>query len=367
MFITLLIILLWPLGHLISLPSLLPNLNLHPLDFLLFIQSLLLIRNYKAILRDPLSRPLFIFSLVALLSVIFSPLPLTVAQSLVALGYLVRFLLVFSLYYAIKLYPRPIYLHAAFFSALLFIFLGLSQYIFFPDMRFLRLLGFDDHYFRLISPLFDPNFTGLVFTILFFVFLYLQQNTPLKYFLLLLTLLSIALTFSRASYLSLFAGSLVYLFTSRRFSPKIIATFFFFILLLFLIPKPFGEGVNLLRTYSITSRLQNVSKGLTLFYQHPWLGVGFNATKFLSSTSLYPNRVGGIDNSFVHVLVTTGLLGFMAFLYLLSHMHQRLRPTPITLAIIIATITHSLFNNSLFFLWFQLELIFLYALATRRS
>src|SRR3989344_442832 len=39
---------------------------------------------------------------------------------------------------------------------------GLFQYWLIPDMRFLAILGWDDHYFRLVSTQFDPNFTGLL-------------------------------------------------------------------------------------------------------------------------------------------------------------------------------------------------------------
>ncbi len=87
-------------------------------------------------------------------------------------------------------------------ASFLILILGFIQYIFLPDLTSLYYLGFDDHFYRLTSTLFDPNFTGLL---LVFNTLYYLYQTPLKkkhIGLAFLFLLGLALTYSRASYLS---------------------------------------------------------------------------------------------------------------------------------------------------------------------
>ena len=50
---------------------------------------------------------------------------------------------------------------------LLYVWFGLIQYAFLPDTRFLFNLGWDDHYYRLMSTLLDPNFAGMIFVLTF--------------------------------------------------------------------------------------------------------------------------------------------------------------------------------------------------------
>lgn len=63
--------------------------------------------------------------------------------------------------------PKTI-LSGALFSGFMIVVFGLLQYFFLPDTRFLFFLGWDDHYYRLISTFLDPSFTGLLFCLLFF-------------------------------------------------------------------------------------------------------------------------------------------------------------------------------------------------------
>ena len=79
------------------------------------------------------------------------------------------------------------------FSVFLFILFSLGQYLLLPDLRLYKNLGFDDHYYRLAGTLLDPNFTGAIFASLS-IFFILKKD----YFLSLIGLISISLTFSRA-------------------------------------------------------------------------------------------------------------------------------------------------------------------------
>ena len=217
-------------------------------------------------------------------------------------------------------------------SAAVFLGFGFLQYIALPDVRFLKYIGFDDHYYRLVGTFLDPNFSGLVLAILTLLSLSLFKQKNILLFL--PPLIGLALTFSRASYLSLAAG-LIYLGVIKK-QFKLLISLLLLGLILYLAPKPFGEGVNLFRTFSITSRYANQIEAIKLFAANPIFGIG-------SFTSR-------IDNSFLYVLSTTGLVGFSAFLYLIK-VSWKVTQNIAAKSAIIAILTHSLFNNSFFYSW----------------
>ena len=57
---------------------------------------------------------------------------------------------------------------------------------------------------------------------------------------------------------------------------KILMGLLIFGLVLYVIPKQGGEGVNLFRTNSIEQRIESWKEGVNVWREHPWLGVGFN-------------------------------------------------------------------------------------------
>ena len=305
-------IFVWPFGQLLQLTPLGSPLHLQLLDIIsaLLFLSLFISSSRKKITQDPLFKPLVIFCLVALLSR-GDP------------AYLLRFVSYTSFYFAFRVVEFRRYYPYIVISSMIFMTIGLLQYFILPDIRFLTYLGFDDHYFRLIGSLLDPNFTGLVLVV--FILL-----APKIFFL--LPLIALALTFSRASFLSL-GVSLIYLAAVKKQFQLLLLLLILGIALYF-VPKPFGEGVNLFRTFSIVSRFENQSQALAVFAQNPILGVGFGPRK--------------IDNSFIFVLTTTGVVGFVAFLSLLKKAWQ-ITPDQFAKAALLAILVRSLFNNSFFY------------------
>ncbi|MBI2310248.1 O-antigen ligase family protein [Candidatus Collierbacteria bacterium] len=304
-------IFIWPFGQLLQLTPLGTSLHLQLLDLiaaLLFLS--LFVYHRKKIIQDSLFKPLVIFCLVALLSR---------GNSI----YLLRFISYTAFYFAFRIEDVKKYYPYLVISAAIFLSIGFLQYFLLPDTRFLTYLGFDDHYFRLIGSLLDPNFTGLVLVI--FTLL-----APKLFFL--FPLLALALTFSRASFLSL-GVSLIYLAVVKK-QFRLLLLILILGIALYFAPKPFGEGVNLFRTFSIFSRLENQSQALAIFAQNPILGVGFGPRK--------------IDNSFIFVLATTGTVGFTIFLSFLKKAWQ-LTADPLAKAAFLAILVHSLFNNSFFY------------------
>lgn len=101
----------------------------------------------------------------------------------------------------------------------LFAWLSFVLYLVFPDMRSLAFFGWDDHYYRLIGTLFDPNYTGLVLSVGLlspFGWLSFKRQASSSIDQWMLTILSLffaiclGLTFSRSSWLSLSIAVVAY-------------------------------------------------------------------------------------------------------------------------------------------------------------
>lgn len=328
-------ILVWPFGQLLLLSPLSSPFRVHLLDVvavLLFLS--LLVSSHRKIIKDPLSKPLAILILAGSLSLLVNFNLVTVST----IAYFLRFIAYTSFYFAFRLESIKKYIRLLLLSAVIFLILGFLQYLLLPDVRFLAYLGYDDHYYRLIGSFLDPNFSGLILSI----FVLLSPWPTL-----LLPLTGLALTFSRASFLSLGIGLLYLSLAKKQF--KLLVSLLLLLIFLYFAPKPFGEGVNLLRTFSITSRFENQKNALQIFAKHPLFGVGFNTLKQVNNTPT-PNLTSGVDNSFLFVLVTTGILGFSTFIYFLKSAWQ-ISKSSLARASLLALFSHSLFNNSFFYSW----------------
>lgn len=338
-FLLLFTIYVWPFGQLLAFTNQIFPFTIYLLDLavLSVFISLVISKNRKAIFSGPIVAPLVIFLGVAGLSLLInfkqgisSGLPLSAF-------YLVRLMIYPSLFFAgrylgFNQLKRPLLI-----SIVIFCLLNLLQYAFFPDMRYLKNLGFDDHYFRLIGSFYDPNFTGAV---LAGIALLLIGKRRLLLSLPLIGLL--ALSFSRASYLAFFLG-LIYLFFTRK-KIKLLLLLVLLGALIYLIPKPSGEGVNLLRTFSIYSRLGSWQQGLDMFLAKPIIGWGYNTLRVEGGSRFQ------IDNSFIYLLATTGIVGLLSFLHLLQKLFKSTKDEGIKI-LIFSLFIHSLFNNSLFYIW----------------
>jgi hypothetical protein len=237
------------------------------------------------------------------------------------------------------------------FPSVLMTFLALLQYIFLPDLRFLTVLGWDDHYFRLAGTLFDPQFTGMIMVL---IVAFALASPPKKEFFwlpklaLILAMPAIILTYSRSTYLALLILVTIGLL-GRGIKPKhllILGVLLFFGLQIFLLaPKPGGLGVNLLRTETIQARIENSQRSLSTMLPHHWLiGRGLFAPLPNSehSQAKFP------DNLLVMMLTATGIPGLFAFFILAVRSAGLLAAkNKWLLAAFLALLTHSQFNNTL--------------------
>lgn len=303
--------------------------------------------------------PLKDFLIIALFSLVYSVFNFKSLNVLIGGLYLFRVIIYFYLYkLSLNVIREELRLKETIFNSLLLVSFAVSifgwiQYFVYPDLTSLKYLGWDDHLFRLVGTYLDPGFTSLII-----VFGAVISFVKKKYLLLAFFAVTLAFTYSRAGYLaltaSLFFASLIF----KKFKAFLISLVFFLVVV-FLLPKPVGEGVNLARTYSISSRISNYKETFEIFKKSPVFGVGFNniclARKiYLKDVDLSSHSCSGSDFSLLLILATTGILGFMVFVSSISKILLSLKRgyyAKVFLVLISALFVHSFFVNSLFYPW----------------
>lgn len=260
-----------------------------------------------------------------------------------------------------------------FLTTLLMTSWGILQYLFLPDVRFLHTFGWDDHYYRLIGPLLDPNFAGLLSVITLYYWQSLQVGLrtifgtkypfAIKYlftirlFVWVVTIVALGMTFSRSSWLA-FGGSLFFLSiwpkAHQTFSLKIVSGWLVGLLAVYmLLPKPTGEGVDITRTSTITARSTASQQQLANWQPLDWIiGKGaFNVRLSLPTKgeNVLPNTANQPDNLLIQILGSVGIGGMLLLLWLVWATRKFWQKLDVWLiGALVATLIHAQFNNSLF-------------------
>ena len=346
--------------------------------FLLVISSYLrLAVTKKWQITRTLFVPFLLFVLAALLSLGIHIGKLSPEHLGIASLYLVRFVVYMSVLFIVaheSQSTQKLIVTLSLIAGGLFVVAGYLQYFFYPALRNLYYLGWDEHLYRLFSTFLDPNFAGvfLVLYVFFLLFLLRSQKSyrsirsRLLFIGICLTLLAVVLTFSRSALIMLGVTSVLYLFIIDR--KKYITGVFVSALLLFIILLPFShiENTDLLRTASTQARLDSAKIALTIFSKNPVFGVGFNAYRyaqvqygFRKPQTKFPSHANsGTDNSFLFLLATTGVVGTAAFgffiyrLCLVSWQTYRTKQSSYSLLFLLSLVgicADSLFINSLFY------------------
>ncbi|MBI2031137.1 MAG: O-antigen ligase family protein [Candidatus Levybacteria bacterium] len=329
--------------------------------------------------KGRLSRPIIIFTAVCILSLLFNINSLTIRELGVSSLYIVRFIIYLLIYFAIfdfdrKFQAKIIYIMV--FAGTLVLLSGYIQYFFYPSLRNLFYLGWDEHLYRMFSVFLDPNFAGAFFSLSLFLTIGLVQEAierKSKYKILLfgilgiLTFIAIFLTYSRSAILMVLVGLSIFLVLKKKWLIilvlAIISSF-----LIVLTPKAFKtEGTDLFRKVSSEARITSAKEAMLIFSKNPLLGVGFNAYKFarygygFTDLKFYPGHAeGGADVSLLFVLATTGIVGFTAYIWLLykiiKYSYAKHRKNFIAQVLFVSTISliiNSFFINSLFYSFFM--------------
>lgn len=304
---------------------------------ILKLQSYPFSRNFQKILSL-----LAIFLVIAAISLAFSLTSLTVPEVFQSSLYLIRLILYLGLlpisYLIINNGNYQKLLVFLCFSILALSATGYLQLIFLPNLEELsKVAGYDPHINRLVGSWLDPNFIGGIFalttTFLLTLSLY-EKSTRLKFIYIitvLITLPALFLTYSRSAYLALASGIILLgILKARK------------LLLIFIILASIGiasseraqQRVGELAT-SISSvlfntaenpdptarlRIQNWDQTVQLITAKPILGHGYNTLTFVKLNAGFiedesVHSASGSDSSLLTILVTTGLLGLVPFLY----------------------------------------------------
>lgn len=252
---------------------------------------------------------------------------------------------------------------------------GWFQYFFYPDMRPLIEWGWDDHLFRLVSTFLDPAFTSIILVFGYVLSLTQFIFTKKKEYLVLIAffIITLAFTYSRAGYLALTVGSMAILLAIKKL--KIVIAILGLLVLIFLLPRPSGEGVKLERVASIYARGTNYVETLQIASRSPLFGVGFNnlclaRQKFLNAGEFKSHSCSGSDSSLLFILATTGIIGLIIFLggvyKVFGTLSLDIYGLPI-LGTVAALGIHGFFSNSYFYPWVMGYLALLVSLGIKEN
>jgi len=247
-----------------------------------------------------------------------------------------------------------------------FALIGIIQYVLYPNLRNLSYLGWDPHYYRLFSTFLDPNFAGLFILLgcILGIFMYEKYNKRIIIPMQIILATGVILTLSRSTYLACVGAVIAY--AVIRKSWKVFGILVLLITILAVAPFP-GRGYTpLLRKETSIARIGNWTGSIALFRKAPVFGHGFNLLRSIQEPDTadamsISHATSGVDNSFLFVLTTTGVVGgaaFLYFLYSLWKMGRNLRMKKcgdtlgtVYLLSLVALCIHSLFINSFFYPW----------------
>ncbi|HSX48706.1 MAG TPA: O-antigen ligase family protein [Candidatus Saccharimonadales bacterium] len=300
---------------------------------------------------------------VFVFSLLFSLSFFKVSQIVVGFSYLVRFIGYFIFIdviherFGVKNKRRDLIFNTLIIIGLFVAIFGWIQYLIFPDLRILKTIGWDDHYFRLASTFLDPAFTGIILVLaeIIVIIKTLTKHSVFNYLLNLFLIITILFTYSRASYLAfLFAVIFLIVKFKKRF---LVFLMVLFLVLIPFLPKASSEGTDLKRTYSVNQKVINYQESIELIKISPIFGLGFDnlcVSKqiFLNNQNVTSHTCSGLDNSILFIIATTGIAGLAVFIW---QIYKIISNTKLDLygwgiiASFVAVFIHGMFTNTFFY------------------
>lgn len=353
------------------------NVSIYPYDILagfIFMFVLFQIFVRKAKIREKkLLVMISLFLLAGFISLLLNAKYLTLQNLLISSAYLLRYAAYASIIFSFQFLDQKfkeslnIKLIAA---GTIFTIVGYIQYLFYPNLRNLYYLGWDEHLYRFFSTFLDPNFAG-TFLVLFS--LLVSENIIRKFknrrslipFLILWAsaLIAILLTYSRSAFIMLIT-SIVVLLTIHKMYRVLLLLVILFLSLFFIFSNRNIEGLNPLRIASVEARVDSAREAMSIFSKNPIIGVGFNAYRYAQVRYGYRTQIGsftsnadaGTDNSYLFVLATTGVVGFLIFLdfwlnifkVIVRNLHTEIYGK-VVFSSIVGLLVNTIFINSLFY------------------
>src|SRR3989338_1264508 len=333
--------------------------------------------NKQKIRQKNIYIPALLFSLSGFFSLTVGNLQLSLNEFLISFLYLLRWLAYAGVFFVISDFDNDFkkkISNTLIIVGSLVVGLGYLQYFFYPSLKNLYYLGWDEHMHRMFSVFLDPNFAGAFF-VLFFLFLigvFLKNKNISAGILLMLTLGAVFLTFSRSALIMLIiSSSLLFVLMHKKIWIAIL--FGITILVITMSSRYFSiENINLFRIVSSEARLATAKEAVRIILSRPIFGVGFNSYRYarldygLRNNKLYliSHADAGVDNSFLFVAATTGIVGFILYLFLWFRIFKI--ASILAIASIAGIFINSLFINSLFYPFIMLWLWIIIAIKVNR-
>jgi len=318
-----------------------------------------------------------LFTLSGLFSLLINSMHLTMTEFLVSFSYLIRWVAYAGTFFVVSDFDKEFkkkILDLLLVSGSLIVGLGYLQYFFYPNLKNLYYLGWDEHLHRMFSVFLDPNFAGAFF-VLFFLFLanlFFKKKNLLVGLLLALTLGAVFLTFSRSALIMLIvSSSLFFVLMNKKMWIAILMAIT--VLVLVMSSGYFNiENVNLFRAVSAEARLKTAGEAIGIIQNHPVFGIGFNAYRYAKfnyrlkaqNAEIISHADAGTDNSFLFVLATTGIIGLIAYIFLWLRILRI--ASVLAIASIVGVFINSLFINSLFYSFIMLWLWIIIAIKVNK-
>ncbi len=354
----------------IELINALANVYVHEFLLLIFIAISIVRFGFLPIRNSFKSKSMLIFLSLLLVSFLMSIREFTVFQNTIAALYSARIVLytLFAIYLFVlvksKRDIRILLFKLIYTFSVLLIIMTTIQFIFFPNFWGLYAFGWDPHLYRASAVYLDVFIAAGLYGLLAF-FWFVKKQWILSF----LFTTALVLSFSRSGYIA-FIVSVFYFFVSQKKWKELLISLSLFALFVVLVPKPFGEGGNLLRTSSIESRILDYKLGVELWKKKPLFGFGYNRIRFakeqlnLASADDRSHSLSSFHSSFLIILVTTGIVGFISFMFLVIAFFKKY---PQMRVYVVYILTMSVFDNVLLHVLVLLPLIFIAAYLTQSS
>lgn len=362
-----LFLILFPFGQIIRLSFNFSGFQipLHPIDIVIVLGALAAIirRCKKPEVFKHFDNFLFVASFTYLLSIFI----FNTSTVLYGLFYLIRlagyfyFLIYIWNFVSQKKVNRELLLNSLLAVSVISAIFGWIQFFVVPDIKPFFTYGWDEHLYRLVGTFLDPTFLGLiiVFGLITSVFrIMVDKNKKIYLFITIFLIVSLAFTYSRASYLAFFAGVLTIGIFQKKFK-ELLFLFLSLVLLIVFLPTKYNHSIEFFRSFSILSRVENYSQAIGVFKTSPLFGVGFNNMCLarqlnIGYESFASHACSGSDSSLLLVLATVGMVGFMSFLTLVSKTVESVKNSggrKLFIASGVTLLVHSTFSNSIFYPW----------------
>jgi len=353
-------------GQLISIPVG-PGVFLYAHDFVL---ALFLVVGFGLVLQKKrLNKPKLLLPIAGFIGISIVSLLLNLPQfglvgTLQSSLYLVRWMMYAALYvlFTQQIIDGDMVTWGLYGYGTLLCLFGVIQFFLYPDLRLLMYLGWDPHFYRLFSTLFDPNFAGILICVTMFLGVWIYEKKHYWWLAVALFLngISLYLTYSRSSYLAFVAGFIVWILFYKKWTVGIVSIVIGILILL--VPTPGGKTLSLFRADSTFARVGNWQESVGIIASSPIIGHGFDTLRFLTSKSsasggntFISHAAAGLDSSLLFVWATSGIMGLVVYLWFIYEIVKTYwKRTWLVTAAIAALVTHSIFVNSLFYAWVML-------------